>query len=252
MEDGDESAAAAASEAEAALGLSPQLFVDKVLDIIADISAEAFEFCLQEAATPGVLGAATATKKAVDLQRGLNAIRHVVSDALDKKMTNWEKYCFQHCFNIPEGFVVPEDDNSCAKESCNDGTIDSNLDVELDSLRRKLESANKESENLQREMSSLERKTSHKRKFDSAITDIQKLLEDKFVQEKFEDLAKTIPILQQKITSMKKKRIETGSLIDQQVWNTNALRDNMHQAFAMGFTAHTEDIKEITSILQNK
>ena len=24
-------------------------------------------------------------------------------------MTNWEKYCFRHCFNIPEGFVVPED-----------------------------------------------------------------------------------------------------------------------------------------------
>jgi hypothetical protein len=45
MEDGDESAAAAA--AEAALGLSPQVFVDEVLDIIADVSAEAFEYCLQ-------------------------------------------------------------------------------------------------------------------------------------------------------------------------------------------------------------
>ncbi|CAL5058583.1 unnamed protein product [Urochloa decumbens] len=248
MEDGDESAAASEAEAEAALGLSPQLFVDEVLDIIADISAEAFDFCLQEAATPGVLGAATAAEKVADLQRGLNAIRHVVRDALGKKMTNWEKYCFQHCFNIPEGFVVPEDDNSCAKESCNDGT-DSHLDVELDSLRRKLESANKESENLQREMSSLERETMHKRKLDSAIADIHKLFEDKFVQENFEDLAKAIPVLQQKIViSMKKKRIETGSLVDQQVWNTNGLRDNMHQ----GFTARTEDIQEIINVLQNK
>jgi hypothetical protein len=42
MEDGDESAAAAA-----ALGLSPQLFVNEVHGIIADISAEAFEYCLQ-------------------------------------------------------------------------------------------------------------------------------------------------------------------------------------------------------------
>ena len=45
MQDGDDSAAAAATEA--ALGLSPQVFVDEVLDIIADVSAEAFEYCLQ-------------------------------------------------------------------------------------------------------------------------------------------------------------------------------------------------------------
>ncbi|CAN6278376.1 unnamed protein product [Urochloa humidicola] len=250
MEDGDESAAAVA--AEAALGLSPHLFVDEALDIIADISAEAFEFCLQEAATSGVLGAATAAEKAADLKRGLNAIRHVVKDALDKKMTNWEKYCFQHCFNIPEGFVVPEDDNSCVNVLCNDGTTDSNLDVELDSLRRKLESASKESENLQREMSSLERKTTYKRKLDSAVAEIQKLFEDKFVQKNFEDLAKAIPVLQQKINSMKKKRIEIGGLIAQQVWNTNGPRDNMHQAFAKGFIACTEDSQEIINILQNK
>ncbi|PUZ75299.1 hypothetical protein GQ55_1G148400 [Panicum hallii var. hallii] len=244
MEDGDESAAAAA--AEAALGLSPQVFVDEVLDIIADVSAEAFE----EAAAPGVLGAATADQKAAELQRGLNAIRHVVKDALDKRMSNWEKYCFQHCFNIPEGFVVPEDDNSCAKESHKVGTSDSDLDVELDSLRRKLESANKESENLQREMSSLERQTTYKRKLDSAIAEIQKLFEDKFVQENFEDLAKVIPLLQQKIIGMKKTRTETGSLIDQQVWNMNGLRDNKRPA--LGLTACTEDIQEIVSILQNK
>nr|CAB3449686.1 unnamed protein product [Digitaria exilis] len=67
MEDGDESTAAV--EMEAALGLSPQLFVDEVLDMIADISAEVFEYCVQEAATPGVLGASTAAQRAEDLQR---------------------------------------------------------------------------------------------------------------------------------------------------------------------------------------
>ena len=49
--------------------------------------------------------------------------------------------------------------------------------------------ANKESENLQREMSSLERQTTYKRKLDSAIAEIQKLFEDKFVQENFEGMA---------------------------------------------------------------
>jgi len=208
MEDGDESAKAAATEA--ALGLSPQVFVDEVLDIIADVSAEAFEYCLQEAAAPGVLGAATAAQKAAELQR----------------------------------------DNSCAKESHKVGTSDSDLDLELDSLRRKLESANKESEKLQREMSSLERQTTYKRKLDSAIAEIQKLFEDKFVQENFEDLAKAIPLLQQKIIGMQKKRTETGSLINQQVWNTNGLRDNKRPA--LGLTARAEDIQEIVSILQNK
>ncbi|TKW38752.1 hypothetical protein SEVIR_1G136600v4 [Setaria viridis] len=251
MEEGDESAPRAGAEAEAALGLSPQLFVDEVLDRIADISAEAFEYCLHEAAAPGVLGAATAAQKAAEIQRGLNGIRHVVKNALDKRMTNWEKYCFEHCFNIPEGFMVPEDDNSCAKDSHKDGT-NSYLDVELDSIRRKLESANKESENLQREMSSLENQTTYKRKLDSAIAEIQKLFDDKFVQENFEDLAKAIPVLQQKIIGMKKKRTETGNLIDQQVWNTNGLRDSKRQALGNGFTACTEDIQGIVNILQNK
>jgi len=99
-------------------------------------------------------------------------------------------------------------------------------------------------------MSSLERQTTYKRKLDSAIAEIQKLFEDKFVQENFEDLAKAIPLLQQKIIGMQKKRTETGSLINQQVWNTNGLRDNKRPA--LGLIARAEDIQEIVSILQNK
>ena len=41
--------------------------------------------------------------------QGLNAIHHVVKGVLDKRMANWEKYCFQQCFYVPEGFVVPDD-----------------------------------------------------------------------------------------------------------------------------------------------
>jgi hypothetical protein len=105
-------------------------------------------------------------------------------------------------------------DNSCASDSHKDGT-NSYLDVELDSIRRKLESvstlvlieltifipvaiasvshhfffqANKESENLQREMSSLENQTVYKRKHDSAFAEIQKLFDDKVVQKKFEGM----------------------------------------------------------------
>ena len=38
--------------------------------------------------------------------------------------------------------------------------------------------------------------------------------------------------MQQKILGMKKKRTETGSLIDQQVWN--GLRDNKRPALGKG------------------
>uniref|UniRef100_A0A0A9CFV8 Protein MIS12 homolog n=1 Tax=Arundo donax TaxID=35708 RepID=A0A0A9CFV8_ARUDO len=241
----DESVAAA----EAALGLNPQGFVDDVLDIVADVAEGAFEYCLQEAATPGVLGAAKAAEKAADLERGLNDIHNVIMNVLYKRMMNWEKYCLEHCLNVPEGFVVPEDDNSCAKESRKDRTSDSDLDLELDSLRRKLESANKESENLRRELSSLERQTTYKRKLDSSMAEIQKLFEDKFVQQNFAGLAKAIPILQQKLMERNKKMIETGSLVDQQVWKMNGLRDNKRLALDKGFTVHIEDIQEILNIL---
>ncbi|EES13118.1 hypothetical protein BDA96_06G294700 [Sorghum bicolor] len=246
MEDGDESAASAA---EAALGLNPQLFVDEVHGIIDDIRAGAFEYCLQAAAAPGVLGAARAAEKATDLQRGLNAIHHVVKDRLDKRMANWEKFCLLHCFNVPEGFVAAEDDISCAKESHKDDTSD--LDLEIDSLRRKLESANMESQNLEREMSSLERQTTYRTKLDSSVSEIQKLLEDS-VQENFEGLVKAIPVLQQKVIDMSKKRMATTCLVDQQVWNMNNLTDNKRQTLDKSFTARAEDIQDVISTLQNK
>ncbi|WVZ93158.1 hypothetical protein U9M48_039162 [Paspalum notatum var. saurae] len=144
------------------------------------------------AAAPGVLGDATAALKATELQRGLNAIRHVIKDALDKRMTNWEKYCFQHCFYLPEGFVVPED--TCEFDVGEDsvstlsGECQNYLDLEVDSFRKKLESANKESEDLQRELSALKRQATYKRKLDSAVAEIQKLFEDKFVQQNFEGM----------------------------------------------------------------
>ncbi|TVU32341.1 hypothetical protein EJB05_24066, partial [Eragrostis curvula] len=261
----------------------------------------------REAATPGVLGAARADEKAAELERGLNAIRHAVFDILDKRMASWEKYCLGQIFTLPKGFDLTEDDNSCAKELQNDGTSDSDLlDHELDLLRKNLESANKESENFRREMCLLETEATHKRELDSSIAEIQKLFEEKSVQQNFEgivlyskigepmcnkygvrefiayqpdlstelldyslileiiehvsliyvdysiplnlvssdlefmptraeraELVKAIPVLQQKITSLNKKRTLPGSL-------------------EKDLTARTEDIQEIVNILQNK
>ncbi|KAK3156698.1 hypothetical protein QOZ80_2AG0110650 [Eleusine coracana subsp. coracana] len=233
MEDGEGSAAAF----EAALGLNPRYLVDETLDTVDDIGHEAIQYARQEAATEGVLGATKAAQKAAELDRGFNAIRHMVLDLLDKRMTSWERYCFRNIFTLPEGFVLPEDDNSCAKESRKDGTSDPDLDLELDSLMKKLESAKKESENLRRALS--------ERKLDSSIAEMLKSFEVKSVQQNFRDLAKAIPILQRKVVSLKKKRTEAGSLAD-------SLRDNKRLALHKDFTAPTEDIQEAVNILQNK
>lgn len=241
MEDDEGSAAAF----EAVLGLNPRNFIDDALDIVDDIGRDAFQYARQEAATAGVLGAAKAAQKAAELDRGFNAIRHVVLDVLDKRMTSWERYCCRNIFTLPEGFALPEDGNSCSKESLRDGTSDPDLDLELDLLRKKLESAYKESENLQREVSLLERQTTYKRELDSSVAEIKKLLEENSVQQKFEDVAKAIPILQQNIISLNKKRTKTCSLVDR-------MRDKMNLALDNDFSARTVDIQEVVNILQNK
>ncbi|KAF0931573.1 hypothetical protein E2562_005540 [Oryza meyeriana var. granulata] len=183
MEESDESAAAAA--AEAALGLNAPLFVNSVLNAVDDVRYGAFEYCLQEAA-PEAVGAATATQKAEELERGVISIHNLVKDVLDKRMSNWENYCLQHCFTIPEGFLMREDDSSSAKGSLNDGNSDSDLDAELVSLRKKLEDANNESEELQREISSLERQAECQRNLNSSMAEVLKVFESKSFQDNFQ------------------------------------------------------------------
>ncbi|KAL6634752.1 hypothetical protein ACP70R_027423 [Stipagrostis hirtigluma subsp. patula] len=252
MEDAPDEGAAAASAAEAALGFHPQLFVNEVLNRIDDCCDEAFDYCRQKGAAAAI-GEAKAAEKAAELERGINGCQRLVKNALDKRMSIWEKYCLQHCFTVPEGFTVNEDaiDNSCAKESHTDGTSDSDLDAELDSLRRKLESANKESEDLQREMSSLQRQAMCKRKIDSTIDEIKKLFEEESVQKMNEDLAKAVPKLQQKLMAMQKKSADTGSLVYPQIQSIKGLRDNKRLALDKGCVVRTEDIQEVVNIWGN-
>uniref|UniRef100_A0A0D9VIE7 Protein MIS12 homolog n=1 Tax=Leersia perrieri TaxID=77586 RepID=A0A0D9VIE7_9ORYZ len=275
MEEGNESAAAAAAAAEAeeaALGLNVPLFVDSILYMVDDLRHGAFEYCVQLGSgipppihrirfpnfppflaarlfwegAPQAIGAATATQKAEELERGVIGILNLVKDVLDTRMSNWEKYCFRHCFAIPEGFLMREDENSSAKEVLIDGNSDSDLDAELDSLRKKLEDANNESEELQREISSLERQTECQRNLDSSMAELLKLFESKSFQGNFEDLVKAIPLFHQKIKGMKRKI--TGSTLDKNVWHLNGLGD--HKRLASGFSAGNEDIQELVNVLK--
>lgn len=234
------------SAAEAALGLSPQLFINEVLNFVDDLRCDGFDYCLQQGA-PGAVGAATATQKAEELERGINHIHYLVRDVLDKRMSKWETYCLKKCLTVPEGFVAPEDDNSSAKVLHKDRNNDSELDAELNSLRKKLEDANKESEELQREVSSLERQTTYKSNISSSIAEVLKLYEAKTVQDNIQALVNTIPKLHQKMKVMKRKKVEVESMVHQNVWNISGLRDQ--KRLALGPVASTEDIQEVNEAL---
>ncbi|KAM0829791.1 hypothetical protein ACQ4PT_066654 [Festuca glaucescens] len=230
------------SAAEAALGLSPQLFINEVLNTVDEVRCQAFEH-----GAPEAVGAAMAAQKAEELERGVTDIHHLVRDVLDTRMSKWEMYCLRHCLTVPEGFVAPEDANSSAKVSDKDGNHDSELDEELNLLRKKLEAANKESEELQREISSLERQTTYRSTLNSSIAEVVKLFEDKSVQDNIQALVNTLPKLHQKMKVMKRKKVEVESMVGQNVWNISGLRDQ--KRLALGSVASTEAIQEVNDAM---
>ncbi|XP_037460894.1 protein MIS12 homolog [Triticum dicoccoides] len=242
MEGDDETSAV-----EAVLGLSPQIFINEVLNMVDDIRFQAFEYCLQEGA-PAAVSTATATNQAEELKRGVNAICNLVTDVLNKRMSNWEMYCLRKCLTVPEGFVAPEDDNSSATVLHKDGNSDSELDAELNFLRKKLADANTESEELRRESTSLERQATYKSNLNSSITEVLKLYEDKSVKENIQGIVKAIPKLHQKMKVMRRKKVEVEAMVGQNVWNVDCLRDQ--KRLAPGSSPSTEDIQEVNTAMK--
>lgn len=40
--------------------------------------------------------------------QGITRIRKLVQSNVDKRLVMWERYCLEHCFEVPEGFVLPK------------------------------------------------------------------------------------------------------------------------------------------------
>ncbi|XP_044959221.1 protein MIS12 homolog isoform X1 [Hordeum vulgare subsp. vulgare] len=242
MEGDDETSAV-----EAALGLSPQIFINEVINMIDDIGFQAFQYCLQEGASVA-FGDAKATSKAEELKRGVTVIWNLVTDVLNKRMSNWETYCLLQCLTVPEGFVAPEDDNSSATVLHKDGSSDSELDAELDFLRKKLADANMEYEELQREIISLERQATYKSNLNSSIAEVMKPYEDKSVQENIQAFVNALPELHEKMKVMNRKKAEAR--VGQNVWNAKCLRDLRRIAPGSSSTPSTEDIQEVNAVVK--
>uniref|UniRef100_A0A453T6F3 Uncharacterized protein n=1 Tax=Aegilops tauschii subsp. strangulata TaxID=200361 RepID=A0A453T6F3_AEGTS len=84
--------------------------------------------------------------------------------------------------------IIFHQDNSSSMVLHKDGNSDSELDAELNFLRKKLADANTESEELQREITSLERQATYKSSLNSSITEVLKLYEDKSIQDNIEGM----------------------------------------------------------------
>ncbi|XP_044959222.1 protein MIS12 homolog isoform X2 [Hordeum vulgare subsp. vulgare] len=202
MEGDDETSAV-----EAALGLSPQIFINEVINMIDDIGFQAFQYCLQEGASVA-FGDAKATSKAEELKR----------------------------------------DNSSATVLHKDGSSDSELDAELDFLRKKLADANMEYEELQREIISLERQATYKSNLNSSIAEVMKPYEDKSVQENIQAFVNALPELHEKMKVMNRKKAEAR--VGQNVWNAKCLRDLRRIAPGSSSTPSTEDIQEVNAVVK--
>ncbi|KAL5996784.1 hypothetical protein ACLOJK_007704 [Asimina triloba] len=108
------------------LNLNPQLFVNEVLNAADDLVDGAFDFYKQQAS--GLMGKMGGGDRSAALNQkergeegrdgdkekeeefvaniGVSLLFDKIQSTLDKKMGMWEKYCLQHCFDVPDGFSL--------------------------------------------------------------------------------------------------------------------------------------------------
>ncbi|KAE9601887.1 hypothetical protein Lal_00041024 [Lupinus albus] len=140
------------------LNLNPQLFLNQVLNTVDDIVDEAFDFFYEDAS---IKLNTEATHRSHELRKGVDRIRGKVQSVLDKQLSIWEKYSLHHCFSVPQGFVLPNTDESRENGSLHpDSSFDPDIDAQLGSMREKLTEVGKESEMLNQEIQALERQSS--------------------------------------------------------------------------------------------
>lgn len=196
------------SESEAvfnSLNLNPQLFINETLNTVDDLVDEAFNFYLQQAST---LLKTEDTDKSQDLSKGVAYIRNLIQLALDKRLSVWEKYCLHHCFSVPEGFSLPKSNElPCESSLCQDAFNDSDLDVQMDSLRDKLAAVGKESSELSRELQALEKQSSATDHSAGLVSEALQLYDQNSVHDLFQEMVKTASELHMKMHNLKTKRM---------------------------------------------
>ncbi|XP_027333345.1 protein MIS12 homolog [Abrus precatorius] len=197
------------------LNLNPQLFCNEVLNNVDDVLDQAFDFFYQDtSAKLNIEG----TQRSQDLRKGVDCVRQRVQSVLDKKLSAWENYVLRHCFALPQGFRMPNTDESSENGLDPDAPFDRDLDAQLDSLREKLTKVGKESEMLDQEIQALERKSSINA---GCIIEAVKLYEQNSIHELFRELATTASELGMKMGKLKTNMIEeTEQMKTKRIYST--------------------------------
>ncbi|KAB2055480.1 hypothetical protein E1A91_A11G041400v1 [Gossypium mustelinum] len=195
------------SESEAifdTLNLNPQLFINETLNTVDDLLNDAFDFYLQEASK---LLKVEVTGCSQELTKGVNYIRNMIQSSLDKRLAMWEKYCLRHCFTVPEGFSLPENDELLASSSTiQDALSDPDVDAELDSLRNKLTLVGAETDKINSELKELERQSASSGHCAGLINEALQLYEDTSVQDMFQEMMQTATELRVKMKKLKTRQ----------------------------------------------
>ncbi|KAK8710771.1 hypothetical protein V6N13_146081 [Hibiscus sabdariffa] len=197
------------SESEAifdSLNLNPQLFINETLNTVDDLLNDAFDFYLQEASR---LLKIEGTDRSHDLTKGVNYIRNMIQSSLDKRLAMWEKYRLRHCFTVPEGFSLPENDELLASSSTiQDALSEADVDAELDSLRSKLTLVGAETDKLNSELKELERQSASRGHCAELINEALQVYEDISVHDMFQEMMQTANELRVKMKKLNTRHAE--------------------------------------------
>ncbi|KAI3463875.1 hypothetical protein Pfo_020538 [Paulownia fortunei] len=188
------------------LNLSPQLFINEVLNIVDDLFDEAFNFFLQEAST---LLKTEGTDRSAELSKGVAYIRDLIQLTLDQRMQKWEEYCLRFCFRVPEGFSLPKASESSGDDLPDlDALTDTELDAQLNSLRDRLTMVGKESAELGRERRALERQSLSSNQSAGSIDEALQLYKKLDATQMFHELTTMASEFRAKLGNLKRRRME--------------------------------------------
>ncbi|KAL2465065.1 minichromosome instability 12 (mis12)-like [Abeliophyllum distichum] len=188
------------------LNLSPQLFINEVLNFVDDLTDEAFNYFLEEASD---LLKTEGTDRSADLSRGVAYIRNLVQLTLDNRLKKWEEYNLRFCFRVPEGFSLPKANPSSADDLPDlDALADTELDAQLNSLRDKLTLIGKESTELSRELRALEKQSLSSNQCAGSVDEALLLYEKQATNQMFQEFTATALEFRAKLEKLNRRSME--------------------------------------------
>ncbi|GAV63673.1 Mis12 domain-containing protein [Cephalotus follicularis] len=237
------------SESEAifnSLNINPQQFINSTLNNVDDILDDFIAFYHHKAST---LLKIESTDRSQHLIEGIRRIREMIESVLGKRLGMWEMYCLHHSFAVPEGFTLPQNNESPNESSLSQDSIsDPDLDAQLDSLREKLTAVGKESGELISELRTLEKQSASSDHCAGLINEALKLYEEKSVHDMFQEMVRTSSELRTKMEKLRTRRIDVENNKMEKIYSSNRELTNQGKGIS---NAKLEDLQVILADIKS-